>query len=77
MKGTTTVTHKGIEVEVDYKFTPGRPGVWTLPNGDPGYPDDPPEMDIEAIKIKGVDIYEILSQADIDSIDTLVFEKVK
>lgn len=77
MKGTTIVTYKGIEVEVDYDFTPGRPGVWTLPNGDPGYPDDPDELDVEAIKIGGVDIYDILSQESINLIDELTFNKVR
>jgi len=27
-----------------FDYSPGRPGVHTLRNGDPGYPDDPPEL---------------------------------
>ena len=77
MKGSTEVTYKGIIFQVDYDFTPGRPGVWTLPNGDPGYPDDPDEMDIEAIRIIGIDVYDVLSQDTIDQIDELTFNKVK
>jgi len=47
-------TDKGnlIEVELDYSYTPGRPGVLTLPNGDPGYPDEPPDYDYTIKKIK-------------------------
>jgi len=34
-----------VEGEVDYTITPGCKGCRTLPNGDPGYPDDPPEVE--------------------------------
>jgi len=29
--------------------TPGTPNVWYLPNGDPGYPGDPPEVWVEEV----------------------------
>jgi hypothetical protein len=77
MKGSIEVTYKGLIFQVDYDYTPGRPGMWNLPNGDPGYPDDPAEMDIEAIRILGIDVYEVLSQESIDAIDQLAFDKVQ
>lgn len=36
--------------EVDYDYTPGRQGVHTLRNGDPGYPDEPAEIYITSVK---------------------------
>ena len=38
-----------IDVVVGYDFSPGRPGRHTMPNGDPGYPDDPSELQIYSI----------------------------
>ena len=38
-----------IDVVVGYDFSPGRPGRHTMPNGDPGYPDDPAELDIYSV----------------------------
>jgi hypothetical protein len=35
-----------IEGEVDYHITPGCRGVHTQHNGDPGWPDDPPEVEL-------------------------------
>ncbi len=44
----------GEEVETLYDIVvnvhPGSPGCFYLPNGDPGYPPEPPEMDILSIK---------------------------
>ena len=34
-----------IEVEIAFNFTPGRPAVMYLRNGDPGYPADPAEIE--------------------------------
>ena len=34
-----------IEVEVTFNYRPGRPAVWYLRNGDPGYPADPCEIE--------------------------------
>ena len=37
------------EVEITYTYRPGTPDVRYLPNGDPGYPGDPPEVNIFSI----------------------------
>ncbi len=34
-----------ITCDVRYRLSAGSPGCHTLPNGDPGYPPDPPEID--------------------------------
>lgn len=39
-----------IEYDVTFEHRRGRPAVWTLRNGDPGYPAEPDEF--EAIDIK-------------------------
>lgn len=39
----------GLTFQAEVSYTPGRPGVHTLPNGDPGYPDEPPEMTINRL----------------------------
>ena len=39
-----TEHYEPVSLVVDYH--PGRPGVHTLSNGDPGYPDEPAEFDI-------------------------------
>lgn len=48
--GTVNGTDWEAKYEVTFEYRAGRPAVWTLRNGDPGYPADPDE--IEAIDIK-------------------------
>lgn len=33
------------------KYTPGSPGIHTLPNGDPGYPPEPGELDLTSAEV--------------------------
>jgi hypothetical protein len=40
--------------KVWFDYSPGRPGVHTLRNGDPGYPDEPPELVINEIERNNV-----------------------
>ncbi len=35
-----------LDLQVVYRYSPGTPDVWYLPNGDPGYPGDPAELEI-------------------------------
>lgn len=50
-----TLTLDGVEhpLHVFYRIYPGRPGVRTLPNGDPGYPDEPPELEVIEVEHQG------------------------
>lgn len=53
MTYTTTVTLKNgdeVDVEVGYNYTPGCPGKMYYANGDPGYPEEPAEVEIVSIK---------------------------
>ena len=40
-----------IPLIVEYTYFPGEKGVHTLPNGDPGYPDDYPEVELLSCKL--------------------------
>ena len=44
MKLTIDFSHGDKSYSATIEYSPGRPGVHTLRNGDPGYPDDPPEF---------------------------------
>lgn len=41
------------EAWVEYEYSPGRAGVHTLPNGDPGFPDDPAELAVLNVLVNG------------------------
>lgn len=41
----------GLSFSADVTYFPGTPDVWYLPNGDPGYPGDPPEVEILDLKV--------------------------
>ena len=58
-----------IEVEVEGKYIPGDPGVWTYSNGDPGYPETPPEFMIYKVLWDNIDITDNLSSDDLYDIE--------
>lgn len=49
-----TVKIYGVDVEVEFNYSYD-PGVWTLRNGDPGYPASE-ELDIVSIHVGNVDV---------------------
>ena len=55
-------------VMVEYEYSPGRPGVHTLRNGDPGYPDEPAELAVLNVLVNGcmVDASECIAPAVIE-----------
>lgn len=68
-----TVTLDDIEFQVEYHYSPGTPDVWYLSNGDPGYPGDPPEVDIVSLKLWNVDLLSAIPSALLEKI----YEKVE
>ena len=52
---TRDITYSGVTFEVKFNATPGSPGRMYLANGDPGYPDEPPEVEILSVKLEGND----------------------
>lgn len=47
--GALTLEQLDPELDIDCTYRPGDPGCHTLPNGDPGYPPEAPEIDIHSI----------------------------
>lgn len=54
------------ERDVDFavRYAPATRDVMYLPNGDPGYPGDPAELDILSAKVGGVDITALVPEND-------------
>ncbi len=56
-----------------FDYSPGRPGRNYMPNGDPGYPDDPPELCVYELERDGSKIgEEKLSPDQMESIERQV-----
>lgn len=49
-----------LELEIEGFYTPEEPMVWTLPNGDPGYPGSASEFDINKMKIVKGDLVQLI-----------------
>lgn len=47
-----TLEQGDLRLRVDYTYYPGSPGCHTLPNGDPGYPPEPSEIDLQSVEIE-------------------------
>lgn len=62
----TTLFLNDVALDIEYTATPGRRGCQYLRNGDPGYPDEPGEVEIESICIDGNEVTELLAQWVID-----------
>lgn len=44
-----------VEAEIEYDYKPPTPDVWYMRNGDPGYPGDPEEININFISFRFAD----------------------
>lgn len=73
---------ENLILTIEGHYYPEEPMVWTLPNGDPGYPGSPSEFEIQNIKItKGnlcdlidylngnIDLWEHLTELVINKIE--------
>lgn len=61
---TITLPERGeVDAIVHAKFHEGRPGRNYMPNGDPGYPDDPPEVEVIAVMYNGIDYVNVVGEA--------------
>jgi len=54
------ITYHGVELECEGVYTRGRPGTMYKRNGDPGDPPEDAEFELEAVRVGGVDIGEML-----------------
>ncbi len=73
------------EILISFKYHAGRPMVMYLPNGDPGYPEEPDEIEILKIETAstnpvnnvwriGHDITDLISEAEFEYIETYIYE---
>jgi len=47
---------RGKQYLVEYNYTQGRAGIRTLRNGDPGWPDEPDEVEVLWVRYRGRDL---------------------
>lgn len=73
-------------LDVEGHYSPGRPGRMYLRNGDPGYPDEPPEFEIERVWAQvefrgssvGLDVTDLLEEVGaLDFVASKALEKVE
>ena len=69
-----TVGDDEVIVAVNYNYSPGRPAVMYLRNGDPGYPADPPEIEAMEMKVKGEHVPQWFADAVCDAIHEWLYE---
>lgn len=80
-----TLYFGGWALEVEGHYSPGRPGRMYLSNGDPGYPSEPPEFEIERVSVSacdasgpGLDLTELLEEVGaLDFIAVKALEKIE
>ena len=71
-----------LEVRVTFTYTPGMPGKMYLRNGDPGYPEEPAEVEIDEVivrsyrmgKVEEINIKDALSKPALDKIEEELLE---
>lgn len=83
MKITTTIKlSDDLELEVKGFYTPEEPMIWTLPNGDPGYPGSESEFEINDIKITKGTLLDFIYATDgrqfvIDYLEELTIKQIE
>lgn len=66
--GTGSMKFRGVDLELEYEAEDFIPAVWTLSNGDPGYPSEGGDFYITAVYVKGIDILELIQDSTLDQI---------
>ena len=83
MRITTTIKlSDDLELEVKGFYTPEEPMVWTLSNGDPGYPGSASEFEINGIKITKGTLLDFIYATDgrqfvIDYLEELTIKQIE
>jgi hypothetical protein len=80
---TCIVTFLEEEWTAHYDYSPGRPAVMYLRNGDPGYPEDPPQLCVN--RLKRTDRWrgnlerhaDTLTEAELDAIEAQCWDAVE
>lgn len=67
-----------VELLAEFNYTPGTPDVHYLPNGDPGYPGEAPELEVTSVWMvqgaKRINVFSLLSEDDITAIEEDLIE---
>ena len=71
-----TLRGEDVEAQVEFDFLRGAPGRWYMPNGDPGYPDEPDELEVNSIVIDGHE-HEGLPVETLDAIEQACWDWVE
>lgn len=72
---TTEIIYKGILLEIEGTYTEAEDRVIYYGDLD-GHPGNPATFDINAVFVQDVDIYELLSEDDLEVLETLILEKI-
>lgn len=66
------------QVCVTFSYVPGRPGRTFEPNGDPGFPPEPPEIEIESVTVAaGIDIMPALQDTVVELLTDRLYQGLK
>lgn len=74
-KEIVTLPNTDLEVEVVFYYSPAVRGRQYMPNGDPGYEDEPAELEIEQIIVNKCCIMEALSEDTINLIEERLLDQ--
>lgn len=75
MSHLITRTIYGVEVEIDFDYSPGRPMTMYERNGDPGDPPEPAEVTINSISVGGQDLTDVFSQGFTNEVERVCYEE--
>lgn len=70
-------TGENVDFIVRYLYIEGNDGCWYLPNGDPGYPPTPPELEITSIKLFSegqTELIDFIRDEYYEKFETIIFE---
>ena len=69
-----TLSDLDSTVIVGFTFRPGYPGRHTLSNGDPGYPDEPAEVEVSEVWVNGANIVWVLMERHMEELADKLLE---
>jgi hypothetical protein len=74
MNCQSAVTVQGAVFDVRYWYEAGLPGLVYRPNGDPGYPEEPAEVEIYSVQIQGIEVIDLISKETLEAIKTKLLD---
>lgn len=64
---------ENVVLDVSYEVIPEEPMIWSYPNGDPGHPGSPTDIDIHSIKHGEVELLPFLKEEIIKEIEDKIY----